>query len=43
MAQHFKNDAERTAVLKRSKRSVTGILVIIIITIACTAYKTFNK
>jgi hypothetical protein len=43
MKQHFQNDAERTAALKRSRWFVTGILIIIAITIAFTAYKTFIK
>ncbi len=43
MVQHFKNDAERSAALKRSRHFVTGILIILFITLAYTAYKTFFK
>lgn len=43
MVQHFKNDAERATALKRSRYFVTGILVILFITLAYTAYKTFFK
>jgi hypothetical protein len=43
MAQHFINDAERAAALKRSYQLVSGILILIAITIAYTAYKTFIK
>lgn len=43
MVQHFKNDAERLAALKRSRWFVTGILIILFIILAYTAYKTFFK
>lgn len=43
MKQHFQNDAERAAALKRSRRFVTGILFLIAITMAFTAYKTWIK
>ncbi len=43
MKQHFQNDAERAFALKRSRRFVTGILILIAITVAFTAYKTFVK
>jgi hypothetical protein len=43
MKQHFQNDAERAAALKRSGWFVTGILILIAITIAFTAYNTFFK
>jgi len=43
MKQHFKSDAERAAALKRSRLLVTGILILIAIAIAITAYKKFIK
>jgi hypothetical protein len=43
MVQHFNNDAERAAALKRSRYFVTAILVILLTTLAYTAYKTFIK
>jgi hypothetical protein len=41
MKQHFQNDAERAAALKRSRYFVTAILIILFSTLAYTAYKTF--
>lgn len=41
MEQHFKNDAEKAAALKRSRYFIISILIIIFITLAYTAYKTF--
>jgi hypothetical protein len=41
MVQHFKNDAERSAALKRSRYFITGILIILFTVLAYTAYKTF--
>jgi hypothetical protein len=41
MGQHFKNDAERAAALRRSRYFVTGILIILFSVMAYTAYKTF--
>ncbi len=43
MKQHFQNDAERAAALKRSRYIVLSILVVIIIVMVFTAYKTFIK
>jgi len=43
MKQHFQNDAEGAAALKRSRWFVTGILILPAVTIAFTAYKTFIK
>ncbi len=43
MKQHFQNDAERAAALKRSRWFVTGILIILFTVMAYTAYKTFIK
>jgi hypothetical protein len=43
MVQHFKNDAEQAAALKRSKWLVTVILIILFSLMAYTAYKTFNN
>jgi hypothetical protein len=43
MKQHFKSDAERVAALKRSRWLVTGILILIAISIAFLVYKIFIK
>ena len=43
MVQHFNNDAERAAALKRSRYFVTAILIILLSLMAYTAYKTFFK
>jgi hypothetical protein len=41
MLQHYKNDAQRLAALKRSRWFITATLIIIAALAAYTGYKTF--
>ncbi len=41
MPQHFKNNAEQAAAMKRSRKLITGVLIILGITIGFIAFQFF--